>query len=421
MVSSLMIGQLGDVSIASIGLAGQFFFLLNLSLFGVTSGASMFTAQLWGKRDIPNIRRVLGICLTLVLSIGAIFLAIAVFIPHRGLRIYTEDEAVILLGSQYLRIFGWSYVFFAISMAFASVLRSTGEVRLPLLVSGAALSINVALSYGLIFGNLGLPRLEVRGAAIAALIARILECAGMVWFAYARKAPAAGSLREMFRFDWVFTRSVVKPIIPVALNELLWSLGITTYYAIYARIGTEAVAAMNIAASIDAIAMPLFIGIAHACAILVGNLIGAGEEVKAYSYAGRSLLISGFLAVFMGGIIYLGAPYILALYKVSPEVSDYAQKVINLIAAFFWLRMANLILFLGVLRSGGDTRFGFWLDAGTIWVVGVPMALLGAFVFHLPVYWVYLMIMADELTKAAASLWRYRSRRWIHNLTHHLP
>ncbi|MCI0519377.1 MAG: MATE family efflux transporter [Chloroflexi bacterium] len=420
MVASVMIGQLGETSIAAIGLAGQFFFLLNLSLFGVTSGASMFTAQLWGKRDIPNIRRVLGISLTLSLTIGSFFLFVTAFIPHLGLSVYTQDAAVIQLGSQYLRIFGWSYVFFAVSMAFASVLRSTGEVRLPLLVSAGALGVNILLSYGLIFGNLGFPRLEVRGAAIAALIARILECLAMLLFAYARKTPAAGSLRELFRLDWPFARSVLKPIFPVALNEIFWSLGITTYNIIYARIGTDAIAAMNIASAIDAIAMPLFIGTAHACAILVGNLIGAGEEEKAYHYGGRSLLIAGLLAILMGIVIYLGAPTIIALYKVSPEVIGYAQRVINMIAIFYWLRMSNLILFLGILRSGGDTRFGFWLDAGTIWVVGVPMALLGAFVFHLPVYWVYLMVMSDEFTKWAVTMWRFLSRRWIHNLTHHL-
>jgi len=416
MVSSLMIGQLGETAVAAVGLANQIFFLFTLVLFGVNSGAAMFTAQLYGKGDIPNIRRVLGLAIILGQAVALIFLIIAVVFPQVAIGVYSKDPAVIALGGDFLRVFGWSYLFVAITLSFSAILRSIGDVRTPLIVSLSALSLNALLSYCLIFGKFGLPMLGVRGAAVSILIARIVECGAIIGLTYGHRSPIAARLSEMFTLDLPFAQRVLKPVLPVALNELLWSLGITAYNVVYARIGTESIAAMNITSTIDNLALVIFIGIANACAILVGNRIGAGEEQKAFDYAGRSLSLGVIGALVMGGAILAGYPYILALYKVSPQVIDYAQHVLTIVAFLLWVRVSNLILFVGIFRSGGDTRFGLLLDAGSIWAVGVPLALLGAFVFHLPLQWVYLMIMADEVFKWVVGMWRYLSKRWIHNL-----
>jgi len=416
MVSSLMIGQLGETAVAAVGLANQIFFLFTLVLFGVNSGAAMFTAQLYGKGDIRNIRRVLGLAIILGQAVALIFLIIAVVFPQVAIGVYSKDPAVIALGGDFLRVFGWSYLFVAITLSFSAILRSIGDVRTPLIVSLSALSLNALLSYCLIFGKFGLPMLGVRGAAVSILIARIVECGAIIGLTYGHRSPIAARLSEMFTLDLPFAQRVLKPVLPVALNELLWSLGITAYNVVYARIGTESIAAMNITSTIDNLALVIFIGIANACAILVGNRIGAGEEQKAFDYAGRSLSLGVIGALVMGGAILAGYPYILALYKVSPQVIDYAQHVLTIVAFLLWVRVSNLILLVGIFRSGGDTRFGLLLDAGSIWAVGVPLALLGAFVFHLPLQWVYLMIMADEVFKWVVGMWRYLSKRWIHNL-----
>ncbi|HEX7621468.1 MAG TPA: MATE family efflux transporter, partial [Anaerolineales bacterium] len=178
MVGVIMIGQLGATSIAAVGLANQVWFLLNLLMFGIVSGCAMFVAQLWGKKDIINVRRVLGLAVKLGLIAALVFWTLAIFFPEAVLGLYTEDQAVIELGSQYLRIYGWSYGYFAISTAYGISLRSTGYVRLPLVVSTAALGLNILIAYPLIFGwdAIGLPALGVNGAAIAGLIARVLEC-----------------------------------------------------------------------------------------------------------------------------------------------------------------------------------------------------------------------------------------------------
>ena len=417
MVSVVMIGQLGETELAAVGLAGQIFFLVNLILFGVASGAAMFTAQLWGKGDIPNIRRVLGLSLKLGLLGAGVFWALAIFAPQAALQFYTEDPAVVALGADFLRIFGWSYPFFAVTFAYAFVLRSTGNVRLPMAVTVFALSLNTILAYGLIFGHFGLPKMGVEGAAWAGLIARVVECLLMLAMVYRRRDyPAAASLGDIFEFDWNFIVRVMKPVLPVIANELLWSMGITTYSAIYARVGTDAIAAINIVGAIDQLAFVAFIGLGNATAILVGNLIGKGDKEEAVRYAGRSLGLQIVAGVVIGLLVYLFADGIFSLYKVSPGVIESARSLLLIMAAAIWLRAANMVMIVGILRAGGDTRFSLALDGMVIWVVGVPLAAFAAFILHWPVELVYLMALTEEVTKFIFSLWRFFSRKWINDL-----
>jgi len=338
LVGVVMIGQLGAAPVAAVGLANQVFFLLNILIFGITSGSAIFTAQLWGKRDIPNIRKVLGLALTMGLSAATFFMLISELFPSQVLGIYTNDPEVIALGSDYLRIIGFSFVLFAITFCFAAVLRSTGDVRTPLLVTIMALSLNTLLSYVLIFGKFGLPALGVNGAGIAILISRFFECTVLLFLIYRRKSPPAGTLREIFGFNREFTRQVLKPVLPVVANEMLWSTGITAYNIIYAHIGTDSIAAMNIVSSIENVAFVFFIGIGNACAILVGHQIGEGDEHQAFRYSARTLAIAFLAGVVIGSIILLTADSILSLYNVSPTVIYNASRTLTISALLLWLR-----------------------------------------------------------------------------------
>lgn len=418
MVNMMMVGQLGDTSVAAYGLANQIFFIFNLVVFGIVSGASIFTAQYWGNRDVSGIRRTLCLALCLSMLSGVVFLVIATAFPEAALGIYSTDTGVVALGSSFLRIFGWSYAFVAVTFTYAAVLRSTGEVHVPLVVSIVALGLSTVLSYGLIFGHLGMPRMGVQGAAISMLLARVVECLALVWITYRRRLPAAASLRDWRGITLPFTRAVLGRVVPVAVNELLWSLGIAAYNVIYARISTEAIAAMNLVFSIDMLAIVLFISAGNASAILVGNLIGSGEERQAYRYGGRSLSLGILAAFLMGGLILGVSGWILTFYKVSPEVIEYARSILVVVALFYWARTSNFFIFLSILRSGGDTRFAFFIDVGTIWLVGVPLAFSAAFIFGWPIQYVYLMAMVDEVTKFAIGLHRYFSKKWIQNLTY---
>ena len=416
MLGVIFVGQKGDESVAAVGLAGQIAFILNLVHFGIISGAAMFTAQFWGKKDIPNLRRVLGLCLMFAISASLIFFSLSQFLPSQLLSIYSKDQTVIKLGADYLRTFSWTFLFFAVTFSYSLVMRSTGEVKIPTVISVGALMLSTTLSYSLIFGKFGLPELGIQGAAVAAVVARALECGILLLIAYAQKSPVAASLRELTGFDRKFVSQVIKPMLPVILNELFWSLGITTYNIIYARIGTTSFAAMNIVGTIEQVAFVLFFGISSATSVLVGNNIGAGHEDKAYIYAGRSLYISAIGGVIVGIILQLVKIPVLSLYKVSPEVIRNAGNIITVVTFFVWMRVSNMTIVLGILRAGGDTRYSLFLDGIIIWIVGVPMAYLAAFVFHLPVYFVYLFVMSEETAKYILGVIRYRSRRWINNL-----
>ncbi len=417
MVGVIMIGQLGETPLAAVGLANQIFFLLQLVLFGINSGAAMFTAQLWGKQDVLNIRRVISLGLMMGMTAGVIFLSIALLGPELAMRIYSKDPEVIALGSEYLRIFGWAFLFVPITFLFSMVLRSIGEVKLPMLVSTIALVFNMLASYALIFGKFGLPALEVSGAAIAGLTARILECVILLGIIYLRRLPIALKANDFLTLNLSFAGNVFRPILPVILNETFWSLGATAYNVVYARISTEAIAAVNIVATIDNMAFVLVWGISHATAIMVGNRIGAGEEDRALLYAKRSIVLGILIGMLIGGMVFLLSDNILGLYQVDPVVIYYASRMLAILGLFVWVRGVNSIIIIGTLRSGGDTLFSFFLDGVVIWVVGVPTAFFTAFVLDLQVYWVYLAIMSEEIVKFIIGLWRVYSRKWIHNLT----
>jgi MATE family, multidrug efflux pump len=416
MLGVILVGQKGEVAVAAVGLAGQIAFLLNLVHFGIISGAAMFTAQFWGRHDIPNLRRVLGLCLILSITASLIFFGLAQLLPHQILGIYSKDKAVIQLGADYIRTFSWTFLFFAVTFSYSLVMRSTGNVITPTLISVVALTLSTVLSYGLIFGELGLPELGIRGAAVAAVIARALECLTLISVTYLQKSPVAATIRELTDFDAAFIRRVIRPLLPVILNELFWSLGVTTYNIIYGRMGTSSFAAMNIVSTIEQVAFVVFIGISNATSVLVGNRIGAGKDEQAYLYAGRSIglgILGGFL---IGTLLQFVKLPILSLYKVSPDVIENAGFIMNVITLFLWIRVSNMTIVVGILRAGGDTRFSLFLDGMIIWLVGVPMAYVGAFVFHFPVYLVYLCAMSEEATKWLLGILRYRSRKWIHNL-----
>jgi putative MATE family efflux protein len=416
MIDVLMVGQLGETSVAALGLANQIFFLLILFLFGVTSGMSIFTAQYWGKGDVQNIRKVLGICLAIAISVAALFTLAATLIPHRLMSFYTEDQEVIKLGSDYLRIVGLSYVMMAISVSYISVLRSITHVTMTMVVAILALGLKTLLAYMLIFGIGPFPELGVRGAAIGTAIGWIFETILLLILVYRLKTPLAANPLTFFRFDRPFAMNVLRTSMPAALNEVLWSVGITSYNAVYARIGTEAIAAVNINATIEELVFVLFIGLGNASAVMVGNKIGAGGKDMAFEY-GRRFTILGVASALVGGMIVLTLrETVIGLYQISPSAAENLRWLMLIYSLSIWLRVFNFMLFIGALRAGGDTRYAMFTELFSIWVIGVPAALIGGFVLHLPVYGVYALVLLEEAVKAIIVFRRYLSRKWIHDL-----
>ena len=291
-IDVLLIGQLGDTAVAAVGLSNQWSFLMNLFLFGAGSGTAIFTAQYWGREDVPNLRKVFGIGLSVGMFGSALFALAGFFMPASVLSIYTADPAVVAMGAPYLRIVALSYPFAALTTLFGINLRSTRNVKMPVAVSVGALTLKTALSYVLIFGYLGFPAMGIVGGAIATLIARILECGVLLTLTYRWRLPLALRVRDMRGVDRAFVRMFAVTAIPVILNELFWAMGVNVYTAIYAHIGTQSVAAVNIASTIEGVALVPMFGIGNACAIILGNAIGGGDSPLARDYSRKFLALA---------------------------------------------------------------------------------------------------------------------------------
>ncbi len=416
MIDVIMVGQLGETSIAALGLSNQIFFVLILILFGATSGMSIFTAQFWGKQEIEPIRKVLGMSLMLSISVAFIFTLAATLMPEIILGLYTKDAEVIRLGSSYLRIVGFTYIPIAIATSYIAILRSIQLVRLTVVATVSALIFKTILGYGLIFGIGGLPALGVRGAAIGTASGWTLELVLLLILIYTQKTPLAANPLTFFSFDKPFFTRVITTVMPAVANEMFWSLGITTYNAIYAHIGTDSIAAINVNATIEELGFVIFLGLGNACAVIVGNRIGAGRKDEAYEIVRRVIILGMIFAVLVGLVIILLREAVVGLYDLSPSGENNVRWLLLVMASTLWIRMFNFSTFIGALRAGGDTRFALIMEICSIWLIGVPAAYVGAFVLHLPVYLVYLMVMLEEVAKAFVSSWRFRSRKWIHDL-----
>jgi putative MATE family efflux protein len=334
--------------------------------------------------------------------------------------IYSSDPAVIALGSRYLQLSAISYLMTAISWSYASVLKSTGVVKPQMYISMIALGLKTILNYLLIFGNLGLPKMGTDGAAIATVVSRLVEMSAILFIVYAKRSNIAVYPKHIVGISRGMVTLYMKTALPVMFNEVFWALGITAYNMIYAHISTEAIAAYNIVGSVENLAFVIFIGLSDSCGVLVGNKIGAGKEDEAYNYARWLWGIIIIFALLVGAAIFFSRNAILSLYNVEEITRGYASDFLLVSACMLWVRTSLMTVIVGIFRAGGDTRFSLIVDTGTIWLVGVPMAALGAFILKVPVPIVYVMATGEEFIKFGICIYRFFSKKWIHNLAHHV-
>jgi putative MATE family efflux protein len=420
MVDTIMIGSLGEVEIAAVGLANQFFFLYSLIIFGINSGCAIYIAQFWGKKDEKNIRRVLGLCISAGVITSIFFTLSALLAPGLIMNFFTKDIQVIALGKDYLTRVSFSYVLTSISFAYVFASRSIGQPKIPMLTSATALICNTFLNYLLIFGKFGFPQLGVKGAAIATLISRLLELLLIVTIIYKQKGVLAAKFHELLDLNRVFIFNILKTIYPVVLNEFFWSLGMTMYSVAYARISTNAVASVQISNTVQNIFMVTAFGLANSCAIMIGNEIGRKKEENAMILGKRFIKTSFSIGIFLGIIVYLFSGFIVSLFNVDDSVIQNTTTILKLFSFIIPVKMLTALFIVGILRSGGDTKFSLILEIGSVWGVGVPLAFLGAIVLKLPIYIVVGLVYIEEIVKLSLALPRFKSKKWIRNLVNNL-
>jgi putative MATE family efflux protein len=417
MIDTVMVGKLGETEIAAVGIANQYFFFFNMFLIGICAGCSVFIAQYWGKKDVRNIKRIIGVGLISSIMISLAFVIFGASSPGKIIAMFNKDYTVIDLGGRYLRIVLVSYLFTGITFMYNFSLRSIGNAVQPMLISIVALICNAFFNYMLIFGKFGAPAMGVEGAALATVIARVTETTILVISVYTGKGVLAASIKELIDVTFDFVKKSYRTILPVILNDICWGFASLVYSVVYGRMGTQAVASIQICNTISNLFMVAVFGMSSAAAVMVGNSIGAGDEKIGRDYAKKFSILSVAVGIILGLVLAVTSPLMLNLFNVSQMVRNNSQIILYVISVIFFIRVLCIILIVGVLRGGGDAKAAFLIEGFTMWFIGVPLTILGALVFKLPVYAVYSLAILEEITKCVMGIVRLRSGKWIKNVT----
>lgn len=413
----IMLGRVGEKVLSGASLAGQVQYIMTLFLFGLTSGATVLTAQYWGKGDKNTIEKILGLGLRAAILVTAIFTVAALAIPGQLMRIFTSDPEVIAEGIKYLRIVAFSYVAMGITQTYLYIMRSVERVVVATVVYLLSLICNVILNAVFIFGLLGFPAMGIMGAALATLIARFLEVALVFGYARLFNRDIKFRMGYLLRTEKLLAQDFFRYAIPVIVNEVMWGLGTAANTAILGHMGSAAVAANSVAQVARQLATVVAFGLSSATAIYLGKTIGERKLEEAKAYAKRFLVLSIVMGAIGGAIILAAIPMATAALTLTSAAKEYLAVMFGVMSYFVIGQSYNSTMVVGVFRSGGDTRFGLLLDVSTMWCCSILIGFLAAFVFHCSVPVVYVCLMSDEIIKLPITTWRYTRYKWLKNVT----
>lgn len=413
----VMLGKVGETVLSGASLAGQIQFVLNLFFFGITSGATVLTAQYWGKGDCKTIEKILGIALRLAIMMAGIFMTLSLVIPEKLMHIFTSDPLVVAEGAKYLQMVAPTYLFMAVTMVYLNIARSIERVVISTLVYLVSLFINVVGNAVFIFGLFGFLAMGIEGAALSTLIARAVELAIVLFYAKYYNKVIQIRISDIFARNPVLFADFLKYSLPVVLNELIWGAGFSANSAIIGHLNQSVVAANSVAQVARNLATVVSFGVAAATAIILGKVIGENKQHFARIYAKRLVKLSLFFGILGGAMILLARPWIIQFFAMSDLAQDYMEFMFLVMAGFVVCQSLNTTIIVGVFRAGGDTRVGLFIDAGTMWCGSILLGFFAAFVFHAPVKIVYLILLCDELWKLPFSFGRMKQEKWLNNVT----
>ena len=416
MLDTLMVGQLGSVEITSVGLGNQIYMLLNMVLFGISSGGAIFIAQFWGKKENSGIWKMEGVMFSFSMVIALIFTFASVFFPKFLIGLYSKDFHVIEIGARYLRIVAFSFPFFAMSFAFSMALRSTEHVKLPMVATMISLVLNAILNYLLIFGIGFFPSLGIVGAAIATCISRIVECFILFIVAYSKKYEVASSVKNLFSFTFFEVRKFIKIAFPVIINEAIWGLGTSMHSLIMGRTSTEAISAFNITGTISQITWVFFIGVGNAAGIIIGKKIGEGNETEARKYANTLSWFMPVMAIFIGLLLIPISKFLPFMFNVEANILVQAKMMLMILMCCYPLNAFNMCWVVGICRAGGDTVFAAIIDVCFMWIIAIPLAACVAYFTNVQPYIIYICLLSEQIFKAIVGFYRIKSGKWLHNV-----
>lgn len=417
LIDTLMIGKLGESAIASLGVANQYFMLFHLIIMAIYSGVGIFISQYWGKKDIGKIKALTSLQIQMGLLFTVVSVLVGILIPKQIIGLFTSDPSVIMLGSSYLRIVVLGYIPYALSNGFGNASRSVGRTILPMIASAIALCVNMALNYGLIYGNFGMPALGVEGAAIATSIARVIEMIVVLSGIYLNYKDLAVPLKDFAKWNKDLFKQVTGPVSQVVLNDICWGLGMIVYTMIYGRIGTGALASVQIMTTIQNLFATVVIAISVASCVMIGNQIGEGDYKLATEQASYFIKLVTAVTIVIGLCVAAGTPFILSFFTVEASVMHSTELLLYVTAAMMPVRGVGILFIIGILRGGGDANGALKIELFTMWIIGVPVCFLGAIILRWPIEKVYLLIAAEEVVKLILAFIRFKRGRWINDFT----
>lgn len=418
MADTMMVGALGETQLSGVSLANQLGFVLLLLSFGTGGGAGVLIAQFWGKREIQPIHMTITLMYRVMLAASLVFTVAAVFFPAAVMGVFSTDPGVIAEGAAFLRIVGAAYPLWSLTTVTLTMLRNVRSVNISVAVSLSAFVTNVFLNWVLIFGNLGAPALGVRGAAIATTVSRLVEfCIACTYLLFIEKNIRYKASAFFKGHVGKIAKSFADTAVPVALNELVWSLGAATIAVIIGRMGREFTAAQAIGNVLSQFVTIILFAMANASAVITGNTVGAGEYTKAKEYGITFLVLSAALGLASGGVVMVIKDLMLSMYSISDLARLYGDQVITIIAGITVFQSVNCTAIIGILRGGGSTRFALIVDAVFLWFVCIPLGFFTGLYLQWPVWAVYLILRIDEVLKVVACLPKIFRGNWINDLT----
>ena len=414
MIDQLMVGQLGSTAVTAVEVAGRPAFIYSVVLGAVSAIAGIMISQYLGMKEEDMADRSLYVNLLAAIALAVLFTMLCLLLPGQIVDIYIKDDpAVLSVGTDYLVRIVWTYLPMGISSILAVMIRCMDRAVCPLYADITAAVVNTSLNYVLIFGHFGFPALGVTGAAVASVISQLVNLLLILIMFYRIRVRSRGGLHFSLTLGRDGYRQFLLMLLPILINEFLWSVGQNVNTFIYGHLEKGDLAAMSMTGPIQGLFIGALSGVSQAAGILIGKRLGAREYDQAYQESKKLLwygLAGSLVLSFL--LILLREPYVL-LYKVEPEVRAVSGGLLMAFAVLAPVKVANMILGGGIIRSGGKTTYIMVIDMIGTWLVGAPLGLITAFLFHLPVVWVYFILSQEELVRLLMSLIIFRRRKWM--------
>ena len=412
----IMLNYVGQSAISAVSLATQYTTILFMFFYGLGTGATMLSAQYFGKGEYEPIRIIQGFALRISIIVSALFALAALLIPEQMMMIYTNDTELIQLGVTYLRYMSVTYLCWGILEIYLSVLRSIGEVKISMMLNVIAFSLNIILNAVFIFGLFGAPKMGVAGVALATMLSRIVELIGC-FVVSVRQKEIKLKFRYMFKKNKLLMQDFIRLSLPALGNDIIWGLAFSMYSVIMGHLGSDVVAANSLVTVVRNFSSTICFGIGSGGTILLGNIIGMNQMEEAKECASKILKLA-IITGALGGIVILCVSPLVLKFATLTETAHRYLKYMLLVNSYYIMGGAvNATLIAGVFRAGGDSRFGFICDTIDMWVYAVPLGFIAAFVLKLPVMAVYILLCTDEFVKWPWVFKHYRSGKWMKNIT----